>query len=266
MSLRSSRRRPRGLGRAARRRGSRRPVPMAPIAWQGLVFIGNAGGDRSGVIGHVYALDAATGQVEWKFDVVPPSGPARETWGRGAASAYPVSGGAFWTSFTLDEKAACCTCQRATQRRISTRDARRRELYANSSSRSTQLGRMLAFNQLVKHDFHDWDVDSPSPAGDDAIGARRGGLGQQGRPVVGGRSHGRVAGPRAAAAPAELPVLYRVATTTRENVDVPLSRDHPTRFCPASSAAPSGTARRTTRRATHSSSARTIGADRATST
>src|SRR6185369_2108629 len=28
-------------------------VPMAPIAWRGLVFIGNAGGDRVGVIGHV---------------------------------------------------------------------------------------------------------------------------------------------------------------------------------------------------------------------
>ncbi|HMA22749.1 MAG TPA: PQQ-binding-like beta-propeller repeat protein, partial [Gemmatimonadaceae bacterium] len=78
-------------------------VPMAPIAWHGLVFIGNAGGDRAGVIGHAYALDAGTGRVAWKFDVVPQSGPARATWGRGAASAYPVSGGAFWTSFTLDE-------------------------------------------------------------------------------------------------------------------------------------------------------------------
>ena len=69
------------------------------------MFIGNAGGDRAGVIGHVYALDAATGQVAWKFDVVPATGPARSTWGRGAAAAYPISGGAFWTSFTLDETA-----------------------------------------------------------------------------------------------------------------------------------------------------------------
>src|SRR5207249_5327206 len=34
------------------------------------------------------------------------------------------------------------------------------------------------------------------------------------------------------ATPMELPLLYQVPTTTRQNMDVPLSRDHPTRFCP----------------------------------
>src|SRR5688500_17281793 len=33
-------------------------APMAPIAWDGLVFVGNAGGDNIGVQGHVHALDA----------------------------------------------------------------------------------------------------------------------------------------------------------------------------------------------------------------
>ena len=55
-------------------------VPMAPTAWNGLVYVGNAGGDLSGVIGHVYALDARDGHVVWKFDVVPASGLARATW------------------------------------------------------------------------------------------------------------------------------------------------------------------------------------------
>src|SRR5512147_383524 len=36
-------------------------VPMAPTAWNGLVYVGNAGGDLSGVTGHVYALDARDG-------------------------------------------------------------------------------------------------------------------------------------------------------------------------------------------------------------
>ncbi|HUO66742.1 MAG TPA: PQQ-binding-like beta-propeller repeat protein, partial [Gammaproteobacteria bacterium] len=36
-------------------------MPMAPIAANGLVFIGNAGGDQTGVTGHVYALDAKDG-------------------------------------------------------------------------------------------------------------------------------------------------------------------------------------------------------------
>ena len=46
-------------------------VPMAPIAWNGLVFVGNAGGDNFGVTGRIYALDAASGRVVWQFNTVP---------------------------------------------------------------------------------------------------------------------------------------------------------------------------------------------------
>ena len=38
-------------------------APAAPIAWNGLVFIGNAGGDVKGVKGRMYALDAKTGKI-----------------------------------------------------------------------------------------------------------------------------------------------------------------------------------------------------------
>ena len=75
-------------------------IPMAPIAANGLVYVGNAGGDQASVTGHVYALDANDGHVVWKFDVVPETGPARATW---TNPKFPISGGAFWTSFTLDE-------------------------------------------------------------------------------------------------------------------------------------------------------------------
>ena len=37
-------------------------APAAPIAWNGLVFIGNAGGDIKGVKGRMYALDAMSGK------------------------------------------------------------------------------------------------------------------------------------------------------------------------------------------------------------
>ena len=40
-------------------------TPAAPIAWNGLVFIGNAGGDNKGVKGRMYALDAKTGKIVW---------------------------------------------------------------------------------------------------------------------------------------------------------------------------------------------------------
>ena len=46
-------------------------VPAAPIAWEGLVFIGSAGGDFKGAKGQMYALDAKTGKIVWQFFLVP---------------------------------------------------------------------------------------------------------------------------------------------------------------------------------------------------
>ena len=204
-------------------------VPMAPIAWRDKIFIGNAGGDRAGVIGHVYALDAASGRVVWKFDVVPPE--ARATWGKGAASAYPISGGAFWTSFTLDENRGVLFVSAgnpAPDFDAAVRDGD--NLYANSLiALDAANGRMIGFNQIVKHDFHDWDVDSPSPV----VTLR------SGRAVVASANKDGLLsvldrGPLATPSTrlVEMPILYQVPTTTRENIDVPLSRERPTRFCP----------------------------------
>jgi alcohol dehydrogenase (cytochrome c) len=199
-------------------------VPMAPIAWRGMVLIGNAGGDRVGVIGHVYALDAADGHVVWKFDVVPATGPAHQTWGRGAAAAYPISGGAFWTSFTLDEARGVLFVSSGNP--APDFDAAMRDgenLYANSViALDAASGRMLGYNQLVKHDFHDWDVDSPSPV----VTTR------SGRAVLASVNKDGLLSVLDRSRLADLPVLYQVPATTRENVDVPLSRDHATRFCP----------------------------------
>jgi len=80
-------------------------VPMAPLAWNGLVFVGNAGGDSYGVTGHVYALDQSDGHQVWRFDVVPDTGPARSTW-RNPDPNVPPTGGAFWTTFGLDTSRA----------------------------------------------------------------------------------------------------------------------------------------------------------------
>jgi alcohol dehydrogenase (cytochrome c) len=46
-------------------------VPSAPIAWDGRVFVGNAGGGYKGAKGHMYALDAKTGKIVWEFFLVP---------------------------------------------------------------------------------------------------------------------------------------------------------------------------------------------------
>jgi len=87
-------------------------TPAAPIAWNGLVFIGNAGGDNKGVKGRMYALDAKTGKIVWEFYLVPKTegDPTRgpqgktplngQTWKN--APGTPITGGATWTSYTLD--------------------------------------------------------------------------------------------------------------------------------------------------------------------
>lgn len=76
-------------------------LPAAPLGWNGMVFIGNAGGDNFGVTGRIYALDANTGKIMWRFDVVPSSGPAAATWTKKAAQ-NPPTGGATWTSYHVD--------------------------------------------------------------------------------------------------------------------------------------------------------------------
>src|SRR5262247_3049645 len=83
-------------------------APAAPIAWNGLVFIGNAGGDIKGVKGRMYALNAKTGKIVWEFNLVPKAegDPTRgplgaspldaSTWGN-SLQGVPITGGATWT-------------------------------------------------------------------------------------------------------------------------------------------------------------------------
>jgi alcohol dehydrogenase (cytochrome c) len=199
-------------------------VPMAPTAWKGLVFVGNAGGDLSSVIGHVYALDARDGHVVWKFDVVPSSGPIRETWP--TAARYPVSGGAFWTAFTLDDRTGVLyvsTGNPAPDDDIAVRDGE--NLYSNSLiALNAADGRLLAYNQLVKHDFHDWDVDSPAPLVTTRSGRQiAASANKDGLLSVVDRGH---------LSSGTLPLVFQVPTTTRDNIDTPLSRDRRTHFCP----------------------------------
>jgi alcohol dehydrogenase (cytochrome c) len=105
-------------------------VPAAPIAWEGLVFVGNAGGDFKGGKGHMYALDAKTGKIVWQFFLVPktegdtvrgPEGASpldTSTWNN--IPGAPISGGGTWTSVTWTRLLGSCMCLLATPRRITT--------------------------------------------------------------------------------------------------------------------------------------------------
>ena len=119
-------------------------VPSAPIAWDGLVFVGNAGGDFKGGKGHMFALDAKTGKIVWETFLVPqvegdivrgPLGASpldATTWKN--RPGIPISGGGTWTSYTLDPRPGVCTSPGAIRRRTSSSPRAR-------ATTSHQLGR-----------------------------------------------------------------------------------------------------------------------------
>jgi alcohol dehydrogenase (cytochrome c) len=208
-------------------------VPMAPIAFEGKVYVGNAGGDQVGVTGHVYALDAHDGHVVWRFDVVPHSGPVRQSW---TNPDLPVSGGAFWTSFTLDANRGILYVPAGNPAPdFDTLDRTGDDLYADSViALDAKTGRILAYNQLVKHDAHDWDVDSAPTLVTTRSGlqiiasANKDGL----LSILDRSGVGRASASAPEGGVPVIPLRSQTPTTTRQNVDVPLSRDFEIHFCP----------------------------------
>jgi alcohol dehydrogenase (cytochrome c) len=72
----------------------------APLAWQGVVFMGIAGSEL-GVRGRVMAFDAQTGKELWRFNTIPMGNEqGAETWERPASAR--TGGGGVWGSMTID--------------------------------------------------------------------------------------------------------------------------------------------------------------------
>src|SRR5258706_782848 len=72
----------------------------APVAWNGMVFMGIAGSDW-GIRGRVMAYDAQTGRELWRFNTIPRGKEVgADTWKIPDSAA--IGGGGTWTSYTLD--------------------------------------------------------------------------------------------------------------------------------------------------------------------
>ncbi|MGH7444026.1 MAG: pyrroloquinoline quinone-dependent dehydrogenase [Longimicrobiales bacterium] len=197
-------------------------APMAPVAWDGLVFLGNAGGDVIGVTGRVYALDAASGREVWHFDVVPDSGAARQTWPSGP-DAVPPTGGGMWSTFTLDPARGVLYVPAGNPAPDFILELRPgKNLYTNSVlALDARTGRLLDYIQTVEDDYHDWDV-SAAPA----LITTESGTVMLALAGKDGLLHA-ITG-----APDDFAVQYSVPTTTRSNIDAPLTHTQATRFCP----------------------------------
>jgi alcohol dehydrogenase (cytochrome c) len=203
-------------------------IPAAPLAWNGLVFIGTAGSDRYGVTGRVYALEAQTGKVLWETYTVPTDAPqpgnekmqaqARATWGN--ANGVPITGGGTWTTFTLDAERGLLYVPVGNPGPDFTNSVRSGEnLYTNSILvLDAKTGIYRHHYSLVPADFHDWDL-AAAPVLVTTKGGKR---------VVAGAPKDGLLHVYDVAADKK---LYATPVTTRENEEVPLSTT-PTRFCP----------------------------------
>src|SRR6202007_1494885 len=128
----------------------------APIAWNGMVFMGTFGAERAcGCI--VAALDAATGRLLWSFPLVPTgNAPGADTWPKDAHA----GGGSIWTSLTLDRdtgELSVPTGHPAPDFSGAYRPGA--NLYTGSVVvLDAKTGALRTWYQLVPHDTHDWDV------------------------------------------------------------------------------------------------------------
>ena len=206
-------------------------TPAAPIAWNGLVFIGNAGGDNKGVKGRMYALDAKTGRIVWEFYLVPKTegDPTRgpqgatpldiSTWKN--TSGTPITGGATWTSYTLDPATGLLYVpggNPAPDFAAGPRDGE--NLYSDSIVvLDAKTGAYKTHFKLVPKDWHDWDV-STAPA----LIQTKGGKKLLSVAPKDGHLYGFDLGTNT--------LLYRTPVTRIENIDEPFAVGKAVHFCP----------------------------------
>jgi len=206
-------------------------VPAAPIAWEGLVFIGNAGGDFKGGKGRMYALDAKTGKVVWQFFLVPktegdmvlgPEGASplnTSTWKN--VPGAPISGGGSWTSTTLDPASGLLYVPVGNPGPDFDNSVRQGDnLFTGSVVvLDAKTGAYKNHFQLVPRDWHDWDV-SNTPT----LIRTRGGKRVMALSPKDGHLYGFDL--------ADNKLLYRTPVTRIENTQEPLAVDKDVHFCP----------------------------------
>ena len=209
-------------------------APAAPIAWNGLVFIGNAGGDIKGVKGRMYALDAKTGKIVWEFYLVPKAeddptrGPLAasplngSTWGN-TLQGVPITGGATWTSYTLDPDTGLLYVPGGNPAPDFAPGLRPgSNLYSGSVVvLDAMTGAYRNHIKIVPKDWHDWDV-----SGAPAIIRTAGGKKVLSLAPKDGHLYAFDLDTNA--------LLYRQPVTRMENEDAPFEVGKSVHFCPGS--------------------------------
>jgi len=209
-------------------------VPAAPIAWDGMVFIGQAGGDNKGVKGRMYALDAATGSIVWESYLVPRKpgdvarGPSAPELPYAAASwkntpDIPISGGATWTSYSIDPQTGTLYIPGGNPAPDFVAAVREGDdLFAGSLvALDAKTGAYRHHWSLVPHDWHDWDVDTAPSIVKTKSGKEM---------LFEAPKNGYLYGIDVASSK----ISYKVPVTRMENTDASFSPDKKEHVCPGS--------------------------------
>lgn len=143
-------------------------VDVAPVPWQGLLFVSTIGAAAGGH-GAIYALDAATGKVRWRFDTI-----ARPRRHRGVEG-----GGGAWYPVSVDAQGRLYagTANPLSRRFPNGAALRGAAPYTDSLVvLDAATGRLLWQRQVTPHDVRDYDFEAtPIVAGDSVFGAGKAG-------------------------------------------------------------------------------------------
>jgi PQQ-dependent dehydrogenase (methanol/ethanol family) len=187
----------------------------APIAWEGRVYMANSGSDV-GAIGHIRAFDTQSGKQLWNFDTVPSVGPGSETWPKDK----PKVGGGVYSSFALDTETGILYSPTGNPGPDFVASYRPGDnLYTSSIVMlDARTGTLRGYHQLVKNDFHDWDLAASPILFTSKAGKKM---------VAAAGKNGYLYG-----LDRDLKNVHYTASVTRiENVDAPLTKEG-TRFLP----------------------------------
>jgi len=85
------------------RKGGR--VSATPMYFNGMLIVGDSGGDGGSPSNSMQALDAATGRHIWTWTIIPaPGQPGSDTWTNQPGSGNSYGGGAMWENALIDPK------------------------------------------------------------------------------------------------------------------------------------------------------------------
>jgi PQQ-dependent dehydrogenase (methanol/ethanol family) len=188
----------------------------APIVWNGMIFLGQAGGDW-GARGAMLAFDLKDGKELWRFDLVPTGAEkGAETWQEPQSAMH--GGASSWTTYSLDLASGTIYVPVGNPGPDFYKAVRPgSNLFTDSVvALDAKSGKLKWWYQLVAGDYHDWDTTSVAAFeshGRKLIAT----AGKDGVLRVLDRSDGKE--------------QFKIPVTTIENVEAPIT-EQGTRYCP----------------------------------